>query len=88
MNQKKALVLGRSFFVDLWSLLGYESFICESPDSLIALLPEITKRDDLACVMVEENWFENLPVVLRNKLEKMESPLWIPFPSLSIEESQ
>lgn len=88
MDQKKALVLGRSLFVDLWSLLGYEPFICESPGKLVAFLPEITKRDDLACVMVEENWFEALPVILREKLEKMESPLWVPFPSLFIEEYQ
>ena len=86
MKEKKALVLGRALFVDLWCILGYEPVVCESIERLRSFLAELKGKEDVACIMVEEEWLNNLPLPLREKIEKMNSPRWIPFPSLSVEE--
>lgn len=82
----KSMVLGRRFFIDLWSIMGMVPVLCEDPRELTAILPEILSRKDIACVMIEEHWFYEVPVSLRTKLEDMMTPLWVSLPTLMIGE--
>ncbi len=84
--KKEAIVVGRRFFIDLWGLLGMEPLLCERPSDIKTLLPQILSRRDLACVMVEDSWFDQIAPTLRSKLEDMEIPLWVPLPTVKIGE--
>nr|WP_321503609.1 hypothetical protein [uncultured Dethiosulfovibrio sp.] len=81
-----AIVLGRRFFIDLWGILGITPMPCEDPLELPRILPEILSRKSIGCVMVEDQWFRQLPLPLKEKLEEMETPLWVSLPTLAIEE--
>lgn len=79
-----SIVIGRRFFIDLWGILGMVPLLCEDPSDLPSALPEILSRKDVGCVMVEEKWFQEIPLPLKNKLESMETPLWVSLPTLMI----
>lgn len=80
------IVLGRRFFIDLWGILGIIPVLCEDPLELPRILHEILSKKSIGCVMVEDQWFRQLPLQLKEKLENMESPLWVSLPTLAIEE--
>lgn len=81
-----AVVLGRRFFIDLWGIMGITPVLCESPDEIASVLPEVLSRSDVACVITEERWFNDIPLPLRKKLEDMVVPIWVSLPTLMIGE--
>ncbi|EFC92242.1 hypothetical protein Dpep_2220 [Dethiosulfovibrio peptidovorans DSM 11002] len=85
-DPQRTVVLGRRLFIDLWSLLGLEPVSCETPEMLRDCLSRMLDRDDVVCIVVEESWFDRVPVALKTRLERMEKPLWVTLPTLNIEE--
>ncbi|ADE57112.1 MULTISPECIES: V-type ATP synthase subunit F [Aminobacterium] len=83
-QEKRALVLGRQLFIDLWGLEGFEGVLCEKPSDIQHIFRELLD-ESIAFVLVEESWFRNLPDTYRKRLAKTQKPVWIPFPSLEIE---
>ena len=81
-SAKRALVLGRQMFVDLWALEGFEKIICEDPAVFSTLMKDIL-NDETGFVIVEESWFNDLPDLIRQKLERFQDPVIIPFPSIT-----
>lgn len=82
-DRGRALVLGRQIFVDLWSLSGFEPFYCEDPQELGNVLTELL-QPGVVLIVVEEEWFQRTPELIRKKLEAMATPSWVSFPSLNI----
>lgn len=82
----QAVVLGRRFFIDLWGIMGIIPILCENPGEIASVLPELLSRRDIACVITEERWFNDIPLPLRKKLEDMVTPIWVSLPTLMIGE--
>ncbi|WP_024822223.1 V-type ATP synthase subunit F [Aminobacterium mobile] len=80
-QEKRAVVLGKQLFVDLWSLEGFEGIVCENPSDIAGTYRELLE-ESIAFIIVEEQWFNELPDTYRKRFEKMQRPVWIPFPSL------
>ncbi|MDD2205890.1 MAG: cell division protein [Aminobacterium sp.] len=83
-QEKRAIAVGSQLFVDLWSLEGFEGIICENPSEIHVVYRELLD-ESIAFIIAEETWFRNLPDNYRKRFEKMQNPVWIPFPSLQIE---
>ncbi len=81
-STKRALVLGRQIFVDLWALEGFEKMICEDPAVFPTLMKEIL-NEETGFVIVEESWLNDLPDLVRQKLIRLQDPVIIPFPSIT-----
>lgn len=82
-SKGRALVLGRQIFVDLWSLSGFEPFYCENPQDMGRVLPDLL-HPGVVLVIVEEEWFSHTPELIRKKLESVDTPSLVSFPSLNI----
>lgn len=74
-----AFVVGRQIFTDLWSLAGFSSIPCESPEELGMVLARL-HQEKAAFVIVEESWFGGVQENLRKRLEKSGELVWIQFP--------
>jgi vacuolar-type H+-ATPase subunit F/Vma7 len=81
-NDKRALVLGRQIFTDLWALEGFEKVLCEDPADLQVILKDVL-NEDTGFILMEENWFEDLPEMLKKKLEGLHEPVIVIFPSIT-----
>jgi len=80
-SDHRAIVLGEQIFVDLWALLGFEGVVCEDPSSVGEILKTLLDGS-VSLVVVEEVWFEKVPEFVRNRLSKMQKPVWVAFPGL------
>lgn len=80
-NVGKGYVLGRQLFIELWSLLGLESMVCEGPSEFGGCLERL-KREDVAFVIVEGDWFRSIPEIFKIKIKSGDSPVWVEVPSL------
>lgn len=80
-NEGKGYVLGKQLFIELWSLLGLESMVCEGPSEFSGCLERL-KREDVAFVIVEGDWFRNIPEIFKRKIKSGDSPVWVEVPSL------
>lgn len=78
---EKVIVLGEQIFVDLWALLGFERIVCEDPAALGEVL-KIILSGDVSLVIVEQEWYGKVPDFVRQRLSKMQKPVWITFPGL------
>lgn len=81
-SKKRALVLGRQIFVDLWALEGFEKMLCEDPSDFPALMKDLV-YEDIGFILVEESWLKGLSDLTRNKLEKLQEPVVVAFPSIT-----
>ncbi|GAB6281231.1 MAG: hypothetical protein STSR0007_14570 [Thermovirga sp.] len=80
-NEGKGYVLGRQLFIELWSLLGLESMICEEVSDFPDCFQRL-KHDDVAFVFVESDWLKNIPEFYKRKIKSGDSPVWVEIPSL------
>lgn len=80
-EQERVLVAGREYFIDLWALCGFEPFLCEKPEDLYEAM-RAGFDDDVALVLIEEQWYEGLPELLKRRIDVSAKPSWIIFPSL------
>jgi vacuolar-type H+-ATPase subunit F/Vma7 len=78
---ERVLVAGREYFIELWALCGFEPFLCETPEDLYEAM-RTGFDDDVALVLIEEQWYEGLPDLLRRRIDASTKPSWIVFPSL------
>lgn len=81
-NDKRALVLGRQIFTDLWALEGFEKILCEDPGDLQVILKDVL-NEDTGFILMEESWFQDLPEMLKKKLEGLHEPVIVIFPSIT-----
>lgn len=81
-NDKRALVLGRQIFTDLWALEGFEKILCEDPADFQAILKEVI-NEDIGFILMEESWFQRLSEMLKKKLEGLHEPVIVIFPSIT-----
>jgi hypothetical protein len=79
--KKTGVVLGRKIFVDLWSLVGFAPCICENPRSLGEVWEELV-QENVAFVLYEPDWFEQVPQYYRQQVQHLARPVWIPFPNM------
>lgn len=77
----KGYVLGRQLFIELWSLLGLDSMICENASDFSGCFQRL-KQKDAAFVLVESDWFRNIPEFYKRKIKTGDSPVWVEMPSL------
>ena len=80
----EVIVLGREIFTDLWRLFGFKAVICEDPNDVYAIWKELAS-ENVAVVIVEEDWFSEMPLRLRLLAERSITPTWVRFPTLSLE---
>jgi vacuolar-type H+-ATPase subunit F/Vma7 len=78
---ERVLVAGREYFIELWALCGFEPLLCETPEDLYQVM-RTGFDDDVALVLIEEQWYEGLPDLLRRRIDASTKPSWIVFPSL------
>jgi vacuolar-type H+-ATPase subunit F/Vma7 len=78
---ERVIVLGEQVFVDLWALLGFERIVCEDPAGLGEIMKNFTEAN-VSLVIVEQEWFAKVPDFVRQRLTKMQKPVWITFPGL------
>ncbi|MFA0888810.1 MAG: V-type ATP synthase subunit F [Synergistales bacterium] len=78
---ERAIVVGEQVFVDLWALLGFERLVCEDPAALGENL-KLFLEGNVSLVIVEQDWFGRVPDFVRQRLTKMQKPVWIAFPGL------
>ena len=78
---KPAIVIGRQLFVDLWSIYGFTPVVCESPRELPQIMQSITDIDAVI-VIVEKDWFQEVPKSMLSKLKLSKRPVWVPFPGI------
>ena len=81
-SEKRALVLGRQIFTDLWALEGFEKILCEDPADLQTILKDVL-NEDTGFILMEESWFQALPEMLKKKLEGLHEPVIVIFPSIT-----
>lgn len=81
-GEKRALVLGRQIFVDLWALEGFEKIVCEEPSSFGDIIKDVLGKD-IGLILMEESWLDVLPGVIRHKLESLQEPAIVVFPSIT-----
>jgi vacuolar-type H+-ATPase subunit F/Vma7 len=81
-DEKRALVVGRQIFVDLWALEGFEKIVCEDPSSFRCMMEKVLDNK-IGIVIMEETWIEDLPIVVRKKLENLQEPVIVMFPSVA-----
>ncbi|MDO9508531.1 MAG: cell division protein [Thermovirgaceae bacterium] len=81
-NDGKGYVLGRQLFIELWSLLGLESMVCEGAADFGGCLQRL-KGEDVAFVLVESDWFRNIPDIYKKRIKSENSPVWVEIPSLN-----
>jgi len=77
----KGFVLGKQLFIELWSLLGFEAMICEGSADFPACYKKLMK-DEVAFVLVESDWFKNIPEFYRRNFKSGDGPVWVEMPSL------
>jgi vacuolar-type H+-ATPase subunit F/Vma7 len=80
-NEGRGYVLGRQLFIELWSLLGMEPMVCETASEFPACFSRL-QSEDTAFVLVESDWFENIPEIYKRKIRTGENPVWVEMPSL------
>jgi vacuolar-type H+-ATPase subunit F/Vma7 len=78
---ERAIVIGEQVFVDLWALLGFEKLVCEDPAALGENL-KLFVEGNVSLVIVEQDWFGRVPDFVRQRLTKMQKPVWVSFPGL------
>jgi vacuolar-type H+-ATPase subunit F/Vma7 len=78
---EKVVVIGEQVFVDLWGLMGFERYVCEDPASLGENMRALLEGN-VSLFIVEQEWFEKVPDFIRQRLLKMQKPVWITFPGL------
>ncbi|MGC9489862.1 MAG: V-type ATP synthase subunit F [Thermovirgaceae bacterium] len=78
---ERVLVAGREYFIELWALCGLEPLLCETPEDLYQVM-RTGLDDDVALVLIEQQWYEGLPDLLRRRVDSSTKPSWIVFPSL------
>jgi len=84
-KSEKALVVGRDLFVDLWSLSGFEPVECDDPKALGSIWGTLIESD-VSLILLEEEWFYEIPEIFKRRIEKMSRPSWIILPSFSLPE--
>ncbi|MDR1733123.1 MAG: hypothetical protein LBR61_13640 [Synergistaceae bacterium] len=77
-------VVGRQIFVDLWSLLGFASLVCETPAEFPAVSGKLEALDP-ALVVAEKRWFDGLHDSLKRRLKDSRSPVWLTLPDAADE---
>ena len=80
----EVIVLGREIFTDLWRLFGFKAVICEDPNNVYAIWKELIS-ENVAAIIVEDDWFSEMPLRLRLLAERSVTPAWVQFPTLSLE---
>ena len=80
-NYGKGYVLGRQLFIELWTLLGLDAMVCNRASDFPACFHKL-KHDDVAFVLVETEWFKDIPEYYKRKIKSGDSPVWVEMPSL------
>lgn len=81
----ETLVLGNRLFIDLWSVKGFLPVECECPEDVRTVWNRLVK-EDVAFILVEEGWFERLPHPVKQRIQHMGRPVWVPFPDMTFRE--
>ena len=77
----KGYVLGRQVFIELWSLLGLDSIVCELVSDFPGCYQKL-KQEEIAFVLVESEWFKGVSEFYKRKIKTGDNPIWVEMPSL------
>lgn len=80
-DEFEVIALGKEIFTDLWRLFGFRSVICENPNDVYLIWKELMS-ENVAVIVVEEDWFARMPLRLRILAERSVAPAWVKFPTL------